>query len=765
MNKPNIKPELTTLQQVDQSSDVRSAIDRDFGSAIEDLNDGVSRRRWLQIMGASLALGGMTGCRWEEEKIAPFAFRPQNRVPGIPEHFSAVIDFAGYAQPLLATCYDGRPIKLDGNPDHPAVQGASSTFTQAAILNLYDPDRLRAPIKPVASGDSRAELFEECSWEHVAEAGKKAMANPSSVAIISEPVGSPTMARVQQELIGKGVKWFTFSSVSDDNTRAGAKAAFGKAVRQHVDFENSKVIVSIDSDPLKNHPDGLNNSIKFAAGRDADHGKMNRLYAVESQYSTTGGSADHRISVPSANIAGFVAALAKAIENATAGGSVDKSLSYRDKFLACMAQDLKDNAGHCAVICGERQPAEVHAAVHAINESLGNHGQTVTFTACHDEDRPSTMDAIKSFVAEAGNFKSLIVLGGNPVFGAPVALNLAEAIKKIDNSIHITSHRNETSVCCKVASNVAHQLETWSDGWAYDGSVCIGQPLILPLFGGKSEAEILNEFSGVETNSMDLVMATHQLDEAAWSKAVHDGFIADSQASPESVQANTESLSDNDSWKQDWDGSYEVVFKTSDSVYDGRFANNAWLQELPDFMTKLTWGNAALLSPKTAAKLGVETGQTINIGDIGLPVVVQAGQADGSVGLTIGYGRTVCGLVGGNIESGQTVGVDVNPLRSEDKWNFGQVDAPTPTAKKERMAMVQEPWDIDEVGREEIQARMFRDKNKTESDRSSLIREGTFASYQEFLSHHAHDDGSAHHHDEHSSKSGFNACQLCDLQE
>ena len=746
MNKPNIKPQLTTLQQVDESSDIRSAIDRDFGSAIEDLNDGVSRRRWLQIMGASLALGGMSGCRYEEEKIAPFAFRPQNRIPGIPESFSAVIDFAGYAQPLLATCFDGRPIKLDGNPDHPAAMGASTAFTQAAILNLYDPDRLRTPIRPSASMSAKDQPFEECSWDDVLSAGQNALSDAASLAIISEPIGSPTMAKIQQELVSRGVSWFTFSSINDDNTRAGSKAAFGKPVRRHVDFENAKVIVSIDADPLMNDADGLSNSIQFAAGRDADKGIMNRLYVVESQYSTTGGAADHRISVPSSKISGFVGALAKALESTQPGGQVDKSLAYRDKVLACMAQDLKDNAGEGAVICGENQPPEVHATVHAINESLGNHGKTITFTSVPDEDRPSAKEAIQSFVNQAGKFKSLIVLGGNPVFGAPASLNLAEAVSRIENTIHITSHRNETSVCCKLASSVAHQLETWSDGWAYDGSVCIGQPLILPLFGSKSDIEILSEFMGVENaSSMELVKATHQLADDAWSKAVHDGFVADSQSPAEQVTASAEPVAAEDRWKDDWDGEYEIVFKASNSVYDGRFANNAWLQELPDFVTKQTWGNAAAVSPKTAKKLGVSTGDVINIGDVAIPAIVQAGQANGSIGLPIGYGRTVAGLVGGNIQSGQLVGVDVNPLRTLDNWSFGQVDAPTPTIETERLALVQEPWDIDEVGRNEIQARMFRDKNKKESDRSSLIREGTFASYQEFMAHQSHDGG----HDEH----------------
>ncbi len=749
MNKPNIKPQLTTLDKVDASREIRSAIDRDFGSAIEDLNDGLSRRRWLQLMGASLALGGMSGCRYEEEQIAPFAFRPQNRVPGVPEKYSALIDFCGVAQPLLATCYDGRPIKLDGNPDHPAVKGASTTFTQAAILNLYDPDRLRAPLAMATEGGQEQEV----AWEDVLAEGKKMFASDdlSSLAILSEDVGSPSLQRMREELVGKGAKWFVFSSFNDDNTRAGAKAAFGKALRPHYDLEKSKIIVSLEADLLGHHPNALGNGVKFGAGRDADHGKMSRLYVVESHYSITGASADTRVSVPSSAIAGFVGSLTAAVESTSAGKEVDKRLSYRDKVLACMAQDLADNAGECVVVCGERQPAEVHAAVHALNEKLGNHGKTVTFTKLVDEDREPALDAIKSLAdqAKSGAIKSLLVLGGNPVFGAPMSVGLAEAVQSVGNSIHFTSHRNETTVCCKWALNSAHQLETWSDGWAYDGSVCIGQPLILPLWGGRSDVEVLSAFAGNQMASMDIVKETQGLDGKSWGQAVHDGFVKDSQADTETVAVESvKALPASEAWKSEWDGeAFEIVFAPSSSVYDGRFSNNAWLQELPDFLTKMTWGNAAAVSPKTAEKMGVKTGQWINVGEVGLPVVVQPGQAHGTIGLTVGYGRTVNGMVGGNIESGEIVGEDVNPLRSAGGWGFALAPKVVPTSRIDRLAMVQEPWDIDETGRNEIQNRMFRDRsgNKKETERSSLIREGTFESFKEFLAKggHGHDGGHA----------------------
>ena len=756
MNKPNIKNNITDLEAISKSPEMQQAIQRDFASATDDLNDGVSRRRWLQIMGASLALGGMSGCRYEEEHIAPFAFRPHGRIPGVPQKFAAVLDFSGVAQPLLATCYDGRPIKLDGNPDHPSSKGASTHYTQAAILSLYDPDRVRAAHK---IEDSKSI---EVMADEVFNAGKTMLADPSSVAILSEAIGSPSLARMRKTLEEKGVKWYVFNSVNKDNSRAGCKAAFGKPYDIHYAMDKAAVVVSIDADPLGTDPGGLGNNIKFVSGRDADHGHMNRLYVVESQFSTTGSAADHRISVASKNIGSFVKALTDAVKQTQAGGKVDSSLSYRKKVLACMAQDLRDAAGKGIIVCGENQPPEVHAAIHALNNELGNNGKTILFTETNDD--PGSLDSIQSFVDAAGSIKSLIVLGGNPVYGAPTSLDLGKVISGIDTSIHLSQYHNETTNYCKYISNVAHQLESWSDGLAQDGSVCIGQPLIRPLFDGKSVLETLAMFAGMEkTDGQDIVKETSKLSEKDWAKAVHDGFVADSAATPVDVSFSGEvSLDANGDWLGEWDGSFEVVFCPSPSLYDGRFANNAWLQELPDYHTKLTWDNAALVSPKTAEKHGWRTGQMISfsVGDqsVKLPVVIQPGQAHGSIGVELGYGRTCAGRVGGHTASSvDPVGVDVGPLRTAKNWNFAEIEKPDTTGTIYPLAMVQEPWDIDEIGRGEIQKRMFRDKNSTEGDRSALIREGTFASYKAFMEKHpadhghGHEDNKENHDDQHST--------------
>ena len=765
MNKPRTNQtkqyNFVPVDQLESSSEFNEAIDRDFGSALESHgDDGFSRRRWLQLMGASLALGGLSGCRYEEEKIAPFAFRPHDRLPGVPQKFATMTELGGVAIPLLSTNYDGRPIKLDGNPKHPDSMGASSAFSQARILEFYDPDRLRMPMVANSLGMKARPKFMETTWEKLI-ANCKLPSDLSKVAVLSEPTSSPSLLRMQQEFTGKGGKWFSFATISDDNTRAGSKQAFGTPVRAHYKFDDAAIIVTLDADPLLMDQGSIANSISFAKSRDAESGKMSRMYSVESQYTTTGAAADHRISVPSSKIAGFAAALAAAIDGA---GEVDKSLPYRERVLAAMASDLAANKGKSIIIAGEKQPAQVHALVHALNEKLGNHGSTITFTKLHDVERTSTLDSIKELAAalSGGSIEKLIILGGNPVQDAPRGLKLRELIAKTD-ALHVTPFKNETSNVCAYVSNAAHPLESWKDGFSYDGSVLVGQPLINPLFDGKSEIETLATLLGMEvTEGQAIVQETLKLQGAAWQQAVHDGFVEGTLGGEAAtVSAGTApTIPADDSWAKPWDGeSFEVVFAPSNSVYDGRFANNAWLQELPDLFTKIAWDNVASVSPKTAKALGVTqlgmSGKSrttmmtlaLNGETIKIPIAIQPGQANGTIALEIGYGRKSAGRVGGEEVLGvDAVGFDVNPIRSADNWLVSPIEKADVNGSSTlyKLALVQEPWTIDKTGREEIQARMFRDASKTESDRSSLIREGSFKSYKEFMSHHPVSHGDSH---------------------
>jgi molybdopterin-containing oxidoreductase family iron-sulfur binding subunit len=755
MNKPRNTANHLNADALADMPGFNEAIDHDFGAATDYHDDGLSRRRWLQLMGASLALGGATGCRYEEETIAPFAFRPQGRIPGIPEKFATMLDYGGVAQPLISTNYDGRPIKLDGSPDHPGSMGGSSTFTQARMLEFYDPDRLRAPLKAAGKGDQQVET----TWESLSDEFGKILskADLSGVAILAEPTSSPSLFRLQREFMKKGGAWFTYAAVADDNTREGSKLAFGKPHRATYALDKAKVIVALDADILGLDPAGIANSFTFAMGRDVDSGNgMSRLYSIESQFSVTGAAADHRLALPSQRIIEFVGALAEAVR---AGKTeVDKSLPYREKMLAAIASDLIENKGNGVIVAGERQPPIVHAVVHQLNEELGNIGETVLLSELPDADRVSTLDSITDLAnqIEGGQIKSLVMLGGNPVYDAPRSLAFGSLIGKLDHSLHISSVNNETSLKCQWVSAMAHPLESWQDGYAFDGSVLIGQRLINPLFGGKSDLETLSALMGLEeVDSQQIVQKTHELGESEWQQAVHDGFIADSAAKAAAPSANKEnSIEDFSDWAKPWDGeSVEIVFATSNSVYDGRHANNSWLQELPDFFTKISWDNVVSVSPATGKKLGLKQGKLmtlkLNGAEVSLPVNIQPGQADGSVGVEIGYGRTAAGRVGGDeAKNIPSIGVDVSPLRSAENWLLAtglKSSVIQPTGTSYKLALVQEPWTIDATGRDEIQARMFRDADKSETKRSALLREGSFESYSEFLTKHPMDESHEDH--------------------
>ena len=738
------------LEQLVESPEAQAAIEEQFGAATEEL-DGVSRRRWLQIMGASLALGGAVGCRYEEEKIAPFVFRPHNRIPGITVKYATSIDMGGVSRSLLATSFDGRPIKLDGNPENPDSLGGSDVFIQARVLQLYDPDRLR---NPQSGKDGK---MTDSTWEEFSEAARGLLKKDdlSKVAILSEPNSSPTMAGVRKQIEDKNGKWYEFASVSDDNIRAGTELAFGSVHRAQYDFKKAKVIVSLDSDFIGLAPGAIKNARHFADGRDADHGKMNRMYCAEAQYTTTGASADHRISLPASKIASFAAALKTAIESASTDEPIDKELPYRERLLAAMAQDLKKNKGKGIILAGESQPPEVHALVHQLNESLGNNGKTIKFTELGSDSY--SLESIKAVCdgISDGSIETLIVVGGNPVYSAPSDYDFAEKLLAVDNAIHLSMYRNETSLKCDWVCDVTHPLEAWGDGISYDGTWCLAQPLIRPLHGSYSEIEILTSMmSDGDVEGALLVKATAKeklsSDDGTFAKAVELGFVEGSAAEPVSVSVSGSFVAPTDDG--DWLNpltieNLEMRIVPSRAVYDGRFANLAWLQELPDFITKVTWDNVAQVCPKTAKSCNPPLKQNqlcvlkIDGKETEMPVNITPGTAEGCIVVQLGYGRTAAGRVGGDELRGiETVGHDISPLRSISGWHFAKGAEVLASRTAYKLAGTQEPWDIDTVARDEIQDRMFVDDK---GNRSKLLREGTWASYQKFLEKHGDDDHQA----------------------
>ena len=768
IQKPSKKKYFRSFEEFIGDPQFEQAVDQEFGAAAPAA-DGLSRRRWLQLMGASMAFGSMVGCRMGEEHITPFVFRPQNRVPGIPDFYATSFDFGGVGRPVVAKSSDGRPIKLDGNPDHPNG-GGSDSFTQAMILELYDPDRSRSP--RIAG--------EDANWDQLMAEVKSWVGDGSGVAVLSAPDSSPTLARLKKEFSDKhaGVQWFEFASISDENVVAGSKMAFGKPYRQNYRLEDAKIIVSLDADPIGNDLNATQNIAGFTKGRDADHHKMSRYYCVESKLSKSGAFADHHLPLQVSQFASFIAALEAAID-AGQEISVANAGSKSEKIFAAMVNDLRANSqGGSVVIGGSRLSAELNAQICRINDKLGSFGSTIDLVEV--ADKKSSVEQIAELAGAIGSAKvdTLLIFGGNPVYSAPVDLEFAEAIGRVENSVHFSYHFNETSDVCKAHGNLAHALESWGDSRASDGSWLVAQPLIRPLFDGRSSIEVFaamlgkvqhdhahdhdheddhdrdhdHDHSHVGNGASDWLMETaaaeFDLDHHAWQHAIHDGFIEGSVA--ESASASLQSFevasADTAGWKKVWDGDDVEFLFVPGSVYDGRFANNGWLQELPDFLTKLTWDNAAHVSPKTAARLGLAQGKkaTFNVGDLSvqLPVNVVPGMAHGVVASELGYGRKMAGRIGGDAKNGvESVGVDIGQVRTTKNWNVAVGVGVSPSGTSYKLATTQEHFRMDSLGQNEINRRVYGDDGD-----APLIREGSYDSYLEFMEEH---EGHGHGGDGH----------------
>jgi len=755
------KPQQQFFRSYDEmmgSPALDATIDHDFAAAVPAAGDGLSRRRWLQIMGASMAFGSMVGCRMGEEVIAPFTFRPHNRTPGIPEDFATSIELGGIGKPLLAKCYDGRPIKLDGNPDHPNSGTGTDTFTQAQILELYDPDRSRTGRIDGASAN----------WKQVLDELQSNLGDGSKVAVLMEPTSSPSMARLKQSFLDKypQARWFEFASLTKSNERAGTQMAFGSPHRILPRLDRAQIIVTLDADPLGTDPMSALNTRRFVAGRDADNRVMSRLYAVESQFSNTGAMADHHLALPLSQIESFVAALEEAIDSG-ATRSVEQARGKRSKVFAALVDDLlsEQNRGKSLLLAGDRLAPRIHARICRLNSKLGNLGNTVELLT--EEDSRPGVEQLAELAGAIGSsaIGTLLIVGGNPVYDAPVDLQFGEAIERVGRTFHFSYYDNETTEKCKVHGNLAHGLESWGDFRAADGSHLIAQPLIGPLFAGWSPLECFAYLVGEGLTAPDqpvdaaqptvaakgadgadrfrpdarsIVQATAQLSGTDdFDRCVYDGFVPNSAATPVTPPLNDLDLPavDTQAWYPDWEsGDVELLFTPSSSVYDGRFANNSWLQELPDFLTKIAWDNAANMSPKTARVLQLRQAQlaTFRVSEelaMELPVNIVPGMANGTVAVELGYGRTRAGRVGGLADMKiDSVGHDVGRIRSTNHWDFVPAVAVTGTRRHYQLATTQEHFRIDALGQGEINRRAYGDGGD-----APLIREGTFEHYMKWL--------------------------------
>jgi MoCo/4Fe-4S cofactor protein with predicted Tat translocation signal len=657
-----------SLEELAGNAAFREALHREFPKGASEWVDSVSRRGFLKVMGASMALAGMTGCvRLPLEPIVPYVRQPEEVIPGRPMFYATAMTLGGYASPLLVESHLGRPTKIEGNDQHPASLGGTDIFAQASILGMYDPDRSQSV---VSLGDQR-------SWQSFVNAirgplsAQKALQG-AGIRILTTTISSPTLADQLRGFLNiyPQAKWHVYEPINRDNVLEGAKLAFGEPVETRYDFSKADVIVSLDADFLyAGFPGNVRYIRDFAKRRNPD-GNMNRLYVIESTPTTTGAKADHRLPVRAGDLQALARSLGWAL-GMTPGAPAEVSQDHKP-FLDSLANELKAHRGSTVLIAGDHQPPAVHNLVHSINQVLGNAGQTVFYTDPVDANPVNQAESLKDLAADisAGKVDLLIILGGNPAYDAPCDLGFAELLKsnKAPLRIHFGIYQDETADLCQWHINQTHDLETWGDARAYDGTVSIIQPLIAPLYNGKSAAEFVALLAGQsDVTAYDLVRACWQKQhtgadfEAFWRKSLHDGWIEGTALSPRKTPARV--LSEAGELELIiLANSIELNIRRDPTVYDGQFSNNGWLQELPKPMTKLTWDNAILIGPKMAERLQIASKDVVELELNGKkvkgPVWIQAGHPDNSVTVFLGYGRKRAGRVG------TACGFDAYPLRT-----------------------------------------------------------------------------------------------------
>ncbi len=628
-----------SIEELASTEEFRAFCEDEFPNRTPDWNNAASRRRFLTLMGASAALAGASCTVQPKEKIVPYVRQPEELVPGNPLFYATAISVGGIATGLLVESHLGRPTKIEGNPLHPASLGATDAAMQASVLTLYDPDRSQVVTRNGAI-DSWGNFLSALSGARDIAGLKKG----SGFRILTGTVTSPTLAGQIQDFLAAypAAKWHQFEPCGRHAVRAGSIAAFGKPVNTIYRFDRADVIVSLDADFLcSGMPGGLRYARDYSARRRASAADASarppRLYVAEGTPSLAGGIADHRIRMRSSEVEAFADNL-----RADASNSI--------------AKDLSAHRGASIVIAGEHQSARVHAIAHALNQSLDNIGKTVLYT---DPVEAKPLDEIASFgelVADmrSGAVETLLILGGNPVYDAPADFGFLDAMKQVKLRLHVGMYSNETAAWCHWHVPEAHYLESWSDARAYNGTVTLVQPLIAPIYGGRTPHEILNVLvNQADRSAHDTVRAYWQAQhkgkdfEDFWAISLHDGVVegtafAESKAPVASVPdgvARTMGL--------------EIVFRPDPSVGDGAMSNNAWLQEMPKPQNKMTWDNAVWVSPKSAEHYGVSTGDVVEIAlggrKIDGPIWIMPGHADESITVHFGYGRTRAGKVADGI--------------------------------------------------------------------------------------------------------------------
>ncbi|MBI5474230.1 MAG: TAT-variant-translocated molybdopterin oxidoreductase [Ignavibacteriae bacterium] len=707
-----------SLNALAETEEFRELIENEFPREASTWGDGYSRRDFLKVMGASLSLAGLTSCvKQPEEKIVPYVKSPEQIVPGKPLYYATAFVHGGYATGVLAKSHMGRPTGIEGNPDHPASRGAADVYAIASILNLYDPDRSQVVLNN--GGVSSWEKFGR-SVQPLIEVQRSLKG--AGLRILTENITSPTLGHQINSVLAQfpEAKWHQYEACGLDNIREGTKLIFGEYLQPRYSFDKADIILSLDSDFIGTGPGNIRYARDFADRRrvSGNTANMNRLYAAESTPTVTGGMADHRFRMKASDVEQFARAVASSMNVEGVAGATDV---VDANTLSVLVEDLQAHRGKCLVVAGNHQTAVVHALAHAMNVALGNVGSTVEYTDPVEVKPVNHGASLKELVSDmnSGVVDMLLILGGNPVYNAPADLKFSEALGKVSFVAHLGTYDDETSAKSHWHLPESHYLESWSDARAFDGTATILQPLIVPLYETKSAHEVLDMIFG-DSRSDEEIVRSYWLSrsgeagfEAFWRKSLNDGVVAGTMLSPKQVSAQS----------VDWKfsvrkGGMEIMFRPDPSIHDGRFANNGWLQELPKQISRITWENVALMSPRTMEQLGLKNENvvslTMNGATIKAPAWIQPGHPDEAVTIHLGYGRTRAGRVGDGI------GANAYMLRaSTAPWFATGVDVKT-TGESHNVASTQDHWSME--GR-------------------PIVRETTaaeFAEHPEFAKHLAH---------------------------
>jgi MoCo/4Fe-4S cofactor protein with predicted Tat translocation signal len=646
-----------SLEEWADTDEFRDFLEHEFPHWADLWRTPISRRDALKLMAASLALAGLAGCgRQTDEEIVPYVRAPEQIVPGKPLFYATAVTCGGYAQGVLVESQMGRPIKVEGNPLHPASLGATDIFGQAAVLGLYDPDRSQM----VTNGG------EPSSWEAFladlsAKRGELAARSGDGLYVLTETVASPTLGQQLEDLLRTypQAQWHQYDPLSRDSVRAGAQLAFGETAETLYRFDQAAVILSLDADFLASQPGHLRYAHDFSGRRRVRRGQasMNRLYAVESTPTLTGSMADHRLPLAAGRMEALTRVLARKLGLDVAMS--EGPLPVPETWLDAVIRDLQIHRGASVVVTGDHQSPVVHALAQAMNQRLGNFGRTVIHIDPVEILPANPWDSLSRLVADmkAGTVDTLLVLGGNPVFDAPADADFAEALKKVPLRIHWGLYADETAHLCHWHIPASHELESWGDARAYDGTITIQQPLIAPVFGGRSAHEVLARFMGESGGSSHDIVKTYWRKrhsgpdfEEFWRQTLRDGLVYDSSSPTRHMSVRDGLAASLPQPQPVRAGELELQFRADPTIWDGRYANHGWLQELPKPLTKLTWDNPALLGPHTARRLGLRNGEVVELSyggrRLSIPVWIMPGHADDSLTLHLGYGRSRAGRVG-----------------------------------------------------------------------------------------------------------------------